>query len=149
MLMFTQNWFRVIAKVIQFFVLESIILPPKKTLTKSIQVFFCCNSLFPGHTYIFQGTDYGRANKAFFRRNPRLLGLGRQFRQINFGVFGVFSDHLSAPNLVLWVPCPSFPLINHYFYKKLCHYIQIPNIYLGFGFEFGPQRFRDLAIVCP
>jgi hypothetical protein len=28
-------------------------------------------------------------------------------------------------------------------------YIQIPNIYLGLGFEYGPQRIRDLAIVCP
>ena len=25
----------------------------------------------------------------------------------------------------------------------------IPNVYLGLGFEFGPQRFRDLAFVCP
>ena len=23
------------------------------------------------------------------------------------------------------------------------------NIYLGLGFEFGPQRIRDLEIVCP
>jgi hypothetical protein len=29
--------------------------------------------------------------------------------------FGVFSAGLSAPILVLWVPCPCFPLINHYF----------------------------------
>ena len=42
----------------------------------------------------------------------------------------------------------SFPLINHYFYKKLSLYIQIPNIYLGLRFEFGPQRIRHLAIVC-
>ena len=28
-------------------------------------------------------------------------------------------------------------------------YIQIPNIYLGLEFEFGPQRIRDLDIVCP
>ena len=34
--------------------------------------------------------------------------------------------------------------INH----SLILYIQIPNI-LGLGFEFGPQRIRDLAIVCP
>ena len=27
--------------------------------------------------------------------------------------------------------------------------MQIPNIYLGLGFEFGPQRIRNLAIVCP
>ena len=52
---------------------------------------------------------------------------------------------LSAPILVQWVPCPFFPLFNHYFYKKLSLYILIPNIYLGFGFKFKPQRIRDLA----
>ena len=31
---------------------------------------------------------------------------------------------------------------THYVYKKLSLYIQIPNIYLGLGFEFGPQRIR-------
>jgi hypothetical protein len=39
-------------------------------------------------------------------------------------------------------------MVHHYFYKKLSLYIQISNIYLGLGFEFGPQRNRDLAIVC-
>ena len=86
-------------------------------------------------------------NEAFFHGNPKVLSLGRQFGQINFWTFGVFSVNLSAPILVLWVPCPCFPLIKHYFYKKLSLYIQIPNIYLGSGFEFGLQR--DLAIVCP
>ena len=33
--------------------------------------------------------------------------------------FGVFSADLSAPILVLWIPCPCFPLINHFFYKEL------------------------------
>ena len=40
--------------------------------------------------------------------------------------------------------------------KPLCHKITIktePNIYLGLGFEFefefGPQRIRNLAMVCP
>ena len=28
-------------------------------------------------------------------------------------------------------------------------YIHIPDIYLGLGFEFEPQRIRDLAFVCP
>ena len=37
-------------------------------------------------------------NEVFFHRNPKLLGLGRQFGQINFGVF--LAD-LSAPILVL------------------------------------------------
>ena len=40
-------------------------------------------------------------NKAFFHQYPKLLGLGRQFGQINFGTFGVFSANLSAPILVL------------------------------------------------
>ena len=70
-------------------------------------------------------------NEAFFHWNPKLLGLGRQIGQINFVAFGVFSADLSAPILVLWVPCPCFPLINHYFYKKLSLYIPIPNIYLN------------------
>ena len=30
-----------------------------------------------------------------------------------------------------------------------CLFIHIPKIYLGLGFEFGPQRVRDLAIVFP
>ena len=25
----------------------------------------------------------------------------------------------------------------------------IPNSYLGLGFEFGPQKIRDLVFVCP
>ena len=35
-------------------------------------------------------------NEAFFHRNPKLLGLGRQFGQINFGVFGVFLAHFGT-----------------------------------------------------
>ena len=70
-------------------------------------------------------------NEAFFHRNPKLLGFGRQIGLINFGAFVVFSAKLSAPILVQWVPCPCFPLFNHYFYKKISLYIHIPNIYLG------------------
>ena len=44
------------------------------------------------------------------------------FGQIIFGAFGVFSVQLSAPILVQCVPCPCFPLLNHYFYKKLSLY---------------------------
>jgi hypothetical protein len=36
-------------------------------------------------------------NEAFFHQNPKLLGLGREFGQINFGAFFVvFSNNLSA-----------------------------------------------------
>ena len=79
-------------------------------------------------------------NEAFF---IEILNLGRQFGQIKFGVF--LTD-LTAPIFVLWY-CPCFSLINHYFYKNLSLYIQIPNIYLELELEFGPQRIRDLAIV--
>ena len=33
--------------------------------------------------------------------------------------------------------------------KKLSLYIHIPNIYLGLGFEFGPQIICDLVFACP
>ena len=39
--------------------------------------------------------------EAFFHQNPKLLGLGRQLGQINFGAFGVFLADFSAPILVL------------------------------------------------
>jgi hypothetical protein len=89
-------------------------------------------------------------NEAIFHQNPTFLGLGRQIGQLKFWAFGVFLADLSTPIFVLCVPCPCFPLIIHYFYKKLNLYSHIPNIYLVvLGFEFGPQRIRDLAIVCP
>ena len=96
-----------------------------------------------------RATDYGHPMKPFFHWNTELLGLGRQIGQINSGAFWVLSAKLSAPILVQWVPCPCFPLFNHYFYKKLSLYINIHNIYLGLRFELGPQRIRNLAFVCP
>ena len=40
--------------------------------------------------------------------------------------------------------------MNRYVDKKLSLYsIQIPNIYMGLGFEFGLEGIMDLAIVCP
>ena len=59
--------------------------------------------------------------EAFFHRNPKLLGFGRQFGQSPF----------NQP-LFLQKTKPLYP-----------------NIYLGFEFEFGPQTIRNLAIVCP
>ena len=61
--------------------------------------------------------------------------------------FGVISANLSAPILVLCVPCPFFPLINHYFlqrYKPL-H----PNSQLFiWDLDMGRKELGDLAIVC-
>jgi hypothetical protein len=75
--------------------------------------------------------------KPFFIEIPNFWAWADKFR----GIWGIFG-HLGTVS-------PCFPLINHYFYKNLSFYIQIPNIDLRFGFEFGPQRIRDLAIVCP
>ena len=72
-------------------------------------------------------TNYGHPEKVF-SKNLKLLGLGRHFGLKLFEAFGVILAGLSAPILV------------HYFYKKLSLYIHLPNIYLGLGFEFGPQR---------
>ena len=40
-------------------------------------------------------------NEALFHKNPKLLGLDRQFGQISFGAVGVFLANLSAPILIL------------------------------------------------
>ena len=48
-------------------------------------------------------------NEVFFHPNPKLLGLGRQIGQINFGALGVFLADLLAPILGT----------VHYFFKKL------------------------------
>ena len=64
--------------------------------------------------------------KPFFYRSPNLLSLDSQFGQLDFGAFGVFLADLSETVLILWVPCPCFLSINHYFYKKLSFYIY-PN----------------------
>ena len=70
-------------------------------------------------------------NEAFFHRTPKLLSLGRQSGKTNFGAaFGVFTNDLSVPILVLWVPS----MFSILFYKNLNLSIQIPNISLGLGF---------------
>ena len=69
-----------------------------------------------------------------FHRNPKPLGLGRYI----LGHLGYFRPNYQHPFWYKRVPCPWFPLFNHYFYKKL-----------SLGFEFGPQRIRDLAFMCP
>ena len=109
-------------------------LKPKRYLSDNIR---------PDCPGVFHGPVLGRA----FFKNIELLGLGRHFGWKLFEAFGVFSAGLWVPIWVLWVPCPCFPLFNHYFYK-ISFYIQFPNKYLGVGFEFGPQRIWDLAFLC-
>ena len=97
---------------------------------------------FLGNRLWKHGHGLQTPNEVFFRWNPKHLGLGRQFGQIKFWAFGVLLVILSAPILALWVPCPCFPLINHYFYKKTK--LLYPNIYLGLGFEFGSQQISSI-----
>ena len=81
--------------------------------------------------------------EAFFHWKPELMG--RQIGQINSGTFGVFLAEL------FWY---SESLIHFFHYSTIISpkkqvYIHIPNIYLGLGFEIGPQRIGDLAFLCP
>ena len=88
-------------------------------------------------------------NGAFFLLKSRIFG----HRQTNcvckiWGIRGIFGRFISTYFGTV-SPLSVFSINQPFFYKKLSLYIQIPNIYLGLGFEFGQQRIRDLAIVCP
>ena len=49
-------------------------------------------------------------NETSFHQNTKLLGFGRQFGQINFGAFGVFSVNLSAPIFFAVSPLSMFSI---------------------------------------
>ena len=68
--------------------------------------------LLPGNLLARVCVQHGlrTPNEAFFHPNSKLLGLGRQFGQINFGTFRVISADLSALILILSVPCPMFSI---------------------------------------
>ena len=90
-----------------------------------LRTFRSLSKNYPQVLFISLNHGLRTPNEAFFHRNPKLLGLGRQFGQINFGAFGVFSADLSAPILVLWVLCPCFTIdltsfFNWNFWKKEC-----------------------------
>ena len=95
-----------------------------------------------------EGHELWTPNEAFFYRNTKVLGLDTQFGQISFEAFGVLSVDLSAPIFAtdLFMFSIHQPL---FLQKKTSFYIQIPNIFLGLGFECGLQRIRDLAILRP
>ena len=84
-------------------------------------------------------------NEAFFHWNPELLGLGRQIRQKILGYLGYFRPNVSGPILVQWV----LSIIQPLFLQKTKPLYPHPKYFLGLGFEFGRQRIRDLAFVCP
>ena len=53
------------------------------------------NLLFDFILPLGRATDYGHPERVFFK-HPKLLGLGRQVGQINFGTFGVFSVRFNS-----------------------------------------------------
>jgi hypothetical protein len=70
------------------------------------------------------------------------LGLGRQIGQINSGAFGVFSAEFWCNESLVHV--------FHYstiFSQKTKSLHPHPKYFWGLGFEFVPQKIRDLAFV--
>ena len=74
---------------------------PQDKKQEGIKKIWPTNTLFCTHNARTIEHRLRTPNEAFFHRNTKLLGLGRQFGQINFGAFEVFSANLSAPILVL------------------------------------------------
>ena len=78
-------------------------------------------------------------------RNPKLLGLGRQFEQINFWTYGVFSANLSAPILVLWVHFFHWSTIST---KTKPLYPAFIEIFLEIMENFLKFFFQNLSVHC-
>ena len=128
----------------------------KKTTNRNLCSYNSNRNAISSTFWIFKWTTASQAIKPrtmntqreLFSKIPNFWAWACKFRvKIHRGIWGILSE-LSAPILALCVPCPCFPLIKHYFYKKLslCKvYIHIPNIYLGLGFEFefGLKRVRS------
>ena len=123
----------------------------KRSKNRLSSIKYCFNFFHQSNCFyalpMIESTDYGRPMKPFFHWNPELLGLGRQIGKINSGAFGVFRPNHQHP---FWYSESLVHVFHTLFLKKTLNlYIYIPNICLGLGFEFGPQRIRDLASVCP
>ena len=71
------------------------------------------------------------AQLSFFVSKSQTFGLEQTIWADKFwGIWGIFQVKLPALILVMWVPCPCLPLINHYFYKKQK---QNPEYLFGIG----------------
>ena len=84
---------------------------------------------------------YGQPERVFLRKS-QTFGLGQTNLAKKFwGIWGIFCRFIST-HFGTVSPLSMFSI--NYFYKQLSLYIQIPNFCLGF--EFGPQRIRDLCV---
>ena len=97
-------------------------------------------------------TDYGRPMNPFFIEIQTFWLLGQtnwtnEFRGI-LGIFGQtkYQHPLRYSESLVHVFFNIQPL---FLKKNISLYFHTPIIYQGLGFEFWPQRIRDLAFVCP
>ena len=87
--------------------------------------------------------DYGRPMKPFFIEIPNFWTWANQFWGIR-GILGqTISTHFSTVS-----PLSMFSINQSLFLQKTKPLYPHHQIYLGLGFEFVPQRIRDLAFVC-
>ena len=96
-------------------------------------------------------------NEASFLLKSQTFGLGKTNRADQFwGIWGIFVRTKYQHSF--W-NCESLVYVFHYstnistkkigLYISGPLYVQLPNNFLGLRFEFGPQRIKDLAFVCP
>ena len=91
------------------------------------------------------------SNEAFFSLKSKNFGLGQTIWVDKIcGIGGIFGQFIST-HFGTVSPLSMFSINQPLFLQKLSFYIHIPNIYLGLGFEFefGQLRIRDVAFVCP
>jgi hypothetical protein len=86
-----------------------------------------------------------------FSLKYQTFGLGQTIWEDEFWcIFGRFiRTHFVAVSLLSMfsINQPLFPQKTEPLNRNPKYLFGIPNIYLGLGFEFGPQRIRDLAIM--
>ena len=104
---------------------------------------YVINPLVIEYLMIITFTDYGRPMKPFSLKF-RTFRLGQTDWADKFwGIWVIFGQTIST-HLGTVSSLSMFSIIQPSFIQKLS---QIS--YLGLGFEFGPQRIRDLAFMCP
>jgi hypothetical protein len=86
--------------------------------------------------------------KSFFIEMPNFWAWAENLTDNFIVIWGIFGQFIST-HFDTVSPLSMFFINQPLFLPKLSIYIQIQNTYLGVGFEFGPQRVWDLAIVCP
>ena len=90
-------------------------------------------------------TDYGCLMKPFFIKIPNFWTLADKLGRKILLHLAYFWQKYQHP---FWYS-QSLVHIQPLFVQKTKPLYPHPNIYLGLGFEFGPQRIKGLAFVCP